>query len=109
MPKATFVRKPVCLDDVRNGADLIRQHFGPDHHAYYVAAERHLSQTEWTEFTADLFADRDWIEAFSNQDHPDIEGAPACIRVTGEGSETVLLVDPQGYTYARYVAIESPA
>lgn len=109
MPKATFVRKPVCLDDVRDGIRRIIDHFGPERDSYYVAAERHLSQTEWAEFTADLFADRDWIEEFSNQDHPDIEGAPACIRVTGEGSETVLLVDPQGYTYARYVAIESPA
>lgn len=109
MPMTTFVRKPVCLNDVRSGAEFIRRHYGPDHHPYYVAAEHHLSQTEWAEFTADLFADCDWIEKFSNQDHPEIEGAPACIRVTGEGCKTVLLVDPQGYSYARYVAIESPA
>ena len=109
MPKTTFVRKPICLDDVRDGVRWIIKHFGPERDSYYVAAERHLSQTEWAEFTSDLFADRDWIREFSNQNHPSIEGAPACIRVTGEGCETILLVDPQGYSYARYVAIESPA
>lgn len=109
MLTTTFVRKPVCLNDVRSGTRWIIDHFGPARESYYIAAERHLSQMEWEDFTNSLLEDRDWIEEFSNQDHPDIEGASACIRVTGEDSEIALLVDPQGYTYARYVAIESPA
>ena len=109
MPKTTFVRKPVCLDDVRDGIRWIVKHFGPGRDSYYVAAERHLSQTEWADFTSDLFADRDWIEEFSNQYHPEIEGAPGCLRVTSPCSEIALLVDTQGYSYARYVALESPA
>jgi len=109
MPKTTFVRKPGCLSDVRNGADLIRQNYGPDHHPYYVAAERVISPTEWEDLTSCFLADRDWLEAFSNQDHPDIEGAPGCLRVTSPHSEIALLIDTQGYPYARYVAIESPA
>lgn len=109
MPTTTFVRKPVCLNDVREGTRWIAAHFGPARERYYVAEERHLSRMEWADFTTHLLEDRDWIEAFANQDHPAIDGAAPCIRVTGEGSEVTLLVDPQGYTYARYVAIESPA
>ena len=109
MPTTTFVRKPVCLNDVRNGADWIRRHFGPDHHRYYIAAERVLSPIEWEHFTSNFLADRDWLEEFSNQDHPDIERAPGCLRVTCPCSEIALLIDTQGYSYARYVAIESPA
>ena len=109
MPKATFVRKAVCLEDVRKGAEWIQQRFGPGRDSYYIAAEHHLSQTEWEEFTNDFFAYRVWIEEFVNQDHPQIEGTFTCIRVTGENSDIAILVDPQGYNYARYVAIESPA
>ena len=109
MPKTTFVRKPLCLTDVRIGTDFIRQPCGPDHHDYYVAAERVISATEWEDFTSCFLADRSWIEEFSNQNHPDIGGAPGCLRVTSPCSEIALLVDSQGYPYARYVAIESPA
>ena len=109
MPKTTFVRNPLCLTDVRNGADYIRQHFGPDHHDYYVAAERVISATEWEDLTTCFLADRVWIEEFSNREYPDIDGAPGCLRVTSPHSEIALLIDTQGYPYARYVAIESPA
>ena len=36
-------------------------------------------------------------------------GATPCLRVTGDGSEIVLLIDPSGYSYARYVGIERAA
>lgn len=109
MPTTTFVRKPVCLDDVHDGIRWIVNHFGPGRDSYYVAAERVISATEWEDFTSCFLADRDWLEEFSNQNHPDIEGVPGCLRVTSPGSEIALLVDTQGYPYARYVAIESPA
>ena len=109
MPKATFVKKPCCLETLRKGTEWIRNHFGPDRESYYIAAERQLSPEEWEDFTTDMLRQRSWIVEFVNQDHPPIEGAYACIRVTSPCSEIALLVDPQGYDYVRYAAIESPA
>lgn len=65
-----------------------------------VAAEKHLTAAEWADFTGDFFRDRDWLANFARQNVGD------CIRVTGDGAQLALIVDPQGYGYARYVGIE---
>ena len=48
MPKTTFVRKPVCIDDVRSGMETIRGWFGGDRTHYYVASEIELTHEELT-------------------------------------------------------------
>ena len=109
---APFVRKPTTLavvqDALRNIKNLEKR-LGTKITGtpYYIAQEKHLTAAEWEAFTGDLLADRDWIAKFSahNRLMP-MQHEMACIRVTGEGSTVALLVDPAGYTYARYVAIE---
>ena len=105
----TFIRKPVTMKDVREGTSWIVENFGAGRDRCYVAAEKHLTAAEWKKFTGDLLDDRSWIQEYAEKDLPMIEGASPCLRVTGDGSEIALLVDPSGYGYARYVAIEQPA
>jgi hypothetical protein len=103
----TFVGKPSCLKDVLNDSDAIRRRRGgKDADGYYVAAEKHLTAPQWRAFTANLLADRDWIAAFAAQDYRRNGELTACLRVTGDGSELALLIDPSGYGYARYVGVE---
>ena len=102
----TFSRKPSTLAEARQEIQFIEDRFGSNINLTYVAAEKHLSSKEWLEFTNSFLIDRDWIGAFSDQQHPVIDHATPCIRITGEGSQIALLIDPQGYRYARYVGIE---
>ena len=107
MPKTTFVRKPCTLDDVRTHAAQIKErHSGEALDSYYVAEEIQLEENAFFELHEDLVSDRDWCREFSNQLHPMVDGAVAAIRVTCRGSLTVLIIDPQGFDYPRYVSLE---
>lgn len=102
-----FIRKPVDLKTIAEDIRHIKtMRANPIRMPHYIAAERHLSASEWAAFTNDLLNDYDWIAEFSAQNHPMIEGATPCIRVTGEGSTVAVIVDSEGYTYARYASIE---
>jgi hypothetical protein len=107
MPKTTFVRKPCTLDDVRRGAQWIEtRHGGEALDNYYIAKEVQLEENEFFDLHEDLVSDRDWIREFSNQEHPMKGDAVLAIRVTCKGSLYVLIIDPQGYNYPRYVGQE---
>ena len=106
--KTTFARKPSTLRDVLHDSRQIRSwHEGTDNNPYYVAEEKHLIASDWSAFIDSFLEYRDWISEFSRRNYPYKGEAAACIRVTGENSDIVLLVNPEGYDYARYVGIES--
>ena len=107
MSKTTFVRKPCTLDDVRTRAAQIEErHGGASLDSYYVAEEIQLEENAFFELHENLLADRDWCREFSNQLHPTVDGAVPAIRVSCRGSLTVLIIDPQGFDYPRYVGLE---
>ena len=107
MPKTTFVRKPCTLDDVHNGAAQIEECNGSEAlDSYYVAEEIQLGENAFFELHEDLVSDRDWCREFSNRLHPMVDGAVPAIRVSCRGSLTVLIIDPQGFDYPRYVGLE---
>ena len=108
--KTTLSRKPADLETVLHDCDEIRsKHNGEDTIGYYIAEEKHLDASEWNSLTHDFLKDRDWIAAFSAEEYEDdMEEGIAVLRVTGDGSDIVLLIDPSGYNYARYVGIERP-
>jgi len=110
MPKTTFVRKPCTLDEVRFRATCIEaRHDGEALDSYYVAKEVQLEENEFFALHEDLVSERDWIREFSNQEHPMRGDAVPAIRVTCKGSLYVLIIDPQGYDYPRYVGQEYEA
>lgn len=107
MPKTTFVRKPCTLDDVREGAEWIENHHGGGRiDSYYIAKEVQLEENEFFALHEDLLTERDWVKAFSNQHLPMKGKAVPAIRVSCKGSLTVLIIDPQGHDYPRYVGLE---
>ena len=107
MPKTTFVRKPCTLDDVRTRAAQIEErHGGASLDSYYVAEEIQLEENAFFELHEDLVSDRDWCREFSHRLHPIVDGAVPAIRVTCRGSLTVLIIDPKGFDYPRYVGLE---
>lgn len=110
MPKTTFIRKPCTLEDVQEGTKWIEsRHDGQALDSYYVAEEIQLDENTFFALHEDLVSDRDWIAAFSNQEHPMRDGAVAAIRVTCAHSLTVLIIDPQGFNYPRYVGLGEAA
>ena len=107
MSKTTFVRKPCTLEDVRTGAAQIEnRHGGKALDSYYIAEEIQLEENAFFELHEDLVSDRDWCREFSNRLHPMVDGAVPAIRVSCRGSLTVLIIDPQGFDYPRYVGLE---
>lgn len=107
MPKTTFVRKPCKLDDVRTGAAQIEErHGGEALDSYYVAEEIQLEENAFFYLIENLLADRDWCREFSNRLYPMRNSAVPAIRVSCRGSLTVLIIDPQGFDYPRYVGLE---
>ena len=106
MPKTTFVRKPCTLSDAREEAFRIEcRHGGLPRDSYYVAEELQLPGNSFFELCNDLLSDRDWVAAFSNRLYPIKDGAVPALRVTCAHSLTVLIIDPQGFSYPRYVGI----
>ena len=107
MSKTIFVCKPSTLTEVKAGIAEHKRFFDSKGGDYYVAEERQLSNQEWQEFTNSFLTDREWISDFCAKEYPANGKQVPCIRVTCPGSEIALIVDPQGFDYARYVGIET--
>ena len=107
MPKTIFARKPVDLDQLKSDVADLKRLFNSQGDAYYVAEELQLSNQEWERLTEDFLADRPCFHQFSEKNLPVTEEGTPCIRVTTPGSEFALIIDTQGYDYARYVGFEA--
>lgn len=106
MPKTTLVHIPCNVDDVLNRAKWIEARHGEVIDSYYVAKDTLLEENEFFELKENLQADREWVREFSNH-QPRMKGdAVPAIRVSCKGSLTVLIIDPQGFDYPRYVGLE---
>lgn len=102
MPKTTFIRKPSTLENV---LEETSRRAGSPRDSYYVAKEIQLEENSFFELCDNLLADRAWVEEFSNQAHPMHGNAVAAIRVTCAHSLKGLIIDPQGFSYPRYVGL----
>lgn len=63
-----------------------------------------LSQAEFIGFLNSPLSDYDFIREFSKEQHERTETAGSCLLVLGEHEQDGVLIDPQGYSYARYSA-----
>ncbi|MBR2789255.1 MAG: hypothetical protein IKD70_01365, partial [Eggerthellaceae bacterium] len=107
MPKTIFVRKPLNLAELKSGTEECKRLFDSKGADYYVAEELQLSNQEWERLTESFLDDRLCFHQFSEKNLPATEEGTPCIRVTAPGSEIALIIDTQGYDYARYVGIEA--
>ena len=63
-----------------------------------------LSVPDYLRFRSNMLADYDFISDNADIMHNDADGVKHCILVMGEGINDGVLVDSQGYSYARYTA-----
>ncbi len=107
MPKTIFVRKPSNLAELKSGIEECKRLFDSKGADYYVAEELKLSNQEWERLTESFLEDRFCFHQFSEKNLPETEEGTPCIRVTCPSSEIALIIDTQGYDYARYIGIET--
>jgi hypothetical protein len=92
--KRYFGRKIASLEDLKElTARALAE--GKTGESYTVTSEVELSEAEFRKFAEDFFQDQPWIDPEAS-----------CIRVTNVETGEKVLIDPQGYTYPRYTALE---
>ena len=96
---ANFFRKPCGIRDLQDDMSIIRPS------PIEVTKVVELSAMEYEYFTTHLLEDAPFITAnlgFMSSDHP--SGITRCLLVTARERHDGILVDSQGYDYARYAA-----
>jgi hypothetical protein len=73
--------------------------------AYEISREVILSDKDYKEFTDNFDKDQPWITEEDGGINE--EGEFVCIRVKNTRNKKGILVNTEGYTYPRYIAIES--
>ena len=101
--RALFGRKITNLKELRELTELAKAE-GAKGRKYTVTKEKHLNDAEFTAFAKNLLQDQDWIG--SEDGGPDENGGNRCIRVINTETGEKVLVNNEGFSYARYTAIE---
>ncbi|SHH59079.1 hypothetical protein [Clostridium grantii] len=101
--KALFVRKAIDLVEMKVLIKEARDD-GEKETGYEVTREIEMSPATFREFKDDLLKDQTWIK--STDGGLNKYGKVRCIRVKSRTSKESILVNPEGYTYPRYIAIE---
>ena len=105
MPKASFAHKAPNLEDARAQIRAAKAS-GVEPTVYFIAAEMQLSNPSWQNVADTLLHDRRMFAEYSANE-PACQGlAIPCIRLVNAQTHTALIIDTEGYPYARYTAIE---
>lgn len=101
--KALFGRKIANLKELK---ELTQEAGGRTGSAYQVTREVELKDGDFRRFAADFLADQPWISGEDGGINQ--AGERRCLRVSNQATGETVLVNSEGYSYARYVALESP-
>ena len=99
LSKAKFHRKPKSVEQMIAEE---KNNLVTNSSSYTVVATKELSESEFDDFSNNLSSSYPWLKELYNVE--DNSGVFNCIEVTG-GKDYSILVDPSGYDYARYAAI----
>lgn len=103
MQRALFGRKVKDLKELKEITKQAKSD-GVKGSEYTVVKEIKMNDSEFKVFATNFLKDQDWI---SKEDGGvDSEKGLICIRVTNIETGEKVLVDSEGYTYPRYVALE---
>jgi hypothetical protein len=99
MNKALFVRKAVDLEELKNrtGQERNKSYF-------VVEAVIELSEDNFRVFADDLLLDFDFIKDSIEKMYIDSDRIWHCLLVKALGSKDGILIEAEGYGYARYSA-----
>lgn len=97
--RAAFMRKPGSLEDLITWDKVAKQIS-----RFVIEKTIELEKAEFENFANDLFADKDFIKENVELMHVDKNGIRHCILVKARGETGGILVESEGYEYARYAA-----
>lgn len=101
--KALFGRKVSNLAELKEiTEEAVKQ--GQRGQSYIVTKEVELEDCEFQQFSNDFFNDQPWITKEDGGLNENRE--VRCIRVSNKETEEKVLVNCEGYSYPRYLAIE---
>lgn len=104
--KVYLVKKATSVRDWEEAKKCIEVYSGAKAKREVVIEKTiNLAPAEFTAFCDDLLEDRDFIKENRDLMKVDENGVWHCIKVTARGSKVSVLVDCEGYDYARYTAV----
>lgn len=103
MQRALFGRKVKDLKELKEFTKLAKKD-GARGSEYIVVKEIEMNDSEFKAFVDNFLKDQDWI--IKEDGGTDEEGRLVCIKVTNIETGEKVLVDSEGYSYPRYVALE---
>lgn len=101
---AMFYHKPQCIEDI-TGIGYVRSN-AERQSEFVIEKVVVLPDQEYTHFRSGSFR-YDWLFIFDNQDKMWFDPAEQvwhCLLVKGETSRDGILIESEGYSYARYAA-----
>ena len=102
MIKAAFARKAVCIEELKN-LDMSEEYLKP----VVIMKVIELPTEEYLHFTTNLMDDFDFIEQNLELMYESAGGVWHCIYVKEVGANAGMLVESEGYGYARYASFYS--
>jgi hypothetical protein len=102
--KVLFWRKVLSLEELKRLKKKVNDNEIKSI-AYEISREVVLSDKEYKEFTENFNKDQPWITEEDGGINE--KGEFVCIRVKNTRNKNGILVNTEGYTYPRYIAIES--
>jgi len=102
MIRAAFARKAVCIEELKN-LDMSKEYLKP----VVITRVIELPTDEYLNFTANLPDDYDFIKQNLELMYESADGVWHCIYVKEIGSNAGVLLESEGYDYARYASFYS--
>ena len=102
--RAVFHRKPSSVAEMRAAEE---NGLVTNKSSYIVVNTKEMNSKEFEEFSNNLLKDYNWLEELYTTEEVD-SGVFRCIEVINIDNNESILVDPSGYTYARYAALKTP-
>ena len=94
--KACFIRKARTLTELKETTDKGSE--------YVIEKTIELEPAAYREFSNYLLEDREFIEDNIREMYLDAENVRHCLLVKAKGRQDGILVEAEGYSYARYAA-----
>lgn len=102
--KTHFVRKLNNLEQLKELTELILEE-EETKDSYKIIKEIKLNATDFKAFSEDFFKDWDWLT--SEDGGRGRDGKIRCTRVSNSETGEAVLVNNEGFSYARYTALEN--
>ena len=103
--RALFGRKVTNLEELKDMTEKALSE-GVRGNRYRVTREVILEEKEFQRFASGFLRDQPWIRKEDGGSDPEDMGALCCLRVIHQTTGEAVLVNPEGFGYCRYTALD---